>query len=206
VNTADIVDSLIREAPLEGIYTFSDLLHTVREKKFHGVGLSDANGKKTYILFLEGEPEGAILADNKGELFGNKAIYLIGGEDRFTLFLLNPATIERIIFGCRIYDKSHFTRNYSLKLPEIGKKVERIGRLIIAVKNAGGPAAGISLKIRKNGQIVGSDVTNQEGLVSFRLLYDFYEVLIVHNEYDIDIYEISFSSEHHDKPLDLEIG
>lgn len=206
MNTADIVDSLIREAPLEGIYTFSDLLHTVREKKFHGVGLSDANGKKTYILFLEGEPEGAILADNKGELFGNKAIYLIGGEDRFTLFLLNPATIERIIFGCRIYDKSHFTRNYSLKLLEIGKKAEGIGRLIIAVKNAEGPAAGIPIKIRKNGQIVGSDVTNQQGFVSFRLFYGLYEVLLVRNEQDIDVYDFSFAPEHHEQPLDLEIG
>jgi len=206
VNTADIVDSLIREAPPEGIYTYSALLKTVHEKKFHGVGLSDTNGKKTYILFLEGEPEGAILADNKGELFGDKAIYLIGGEDRFTLFPLNPAMVERIVFGCRIYDKSHFTKNYSLKLSEIGKKVERIGRLIIAVKNAGDPAVGIPLKIRKNGQIVGSDVTNQKGLVSFRLLYGLYEVLIVHNEHDIDVYEISFAPEHHEQPLDLEIG
>jgi hypothetical protein len=206
VNTADIVDSLIREAPPEGIFTYSDLLQTVREKKFHGVGLSDTNGKKTYILFLEGEPEGAILADSKGELFGDKAIYLIGGEDRFTLFPLNPAMVERIVFGCRIYDKSHFTSNYSLKLPEIGKKAEGIGRLIIAVKNAGGPAAGISLNIRKNGQIVGSDVTNQQGLVSFRLLYGLYEVLIVHNEHEIDVYDFSFTPEHHEQPLDLEIG
>jgi hypothetical protein len=206
VNTSDIVDDLIREVPPEGIYTYSDLLQTVREKKFHGVGLSETKGKKTYILFLEGEPEGAIVSDSKGELFGNKAIYLIRGEDRFTLFPLNPAMVERIVFGCRIYDKSHFTRSYSLGLPEIGKKAEGIGRLIIAVKNAAGPVADIPVKIRKNGQIVGNDVTNQNGIVSFRLLYGLYEVLIVRTEQDIDVYEFSFASEHHEKPLDLEIG
>lgn len=206
MNTADIVDDLIREAPPEGIFTYSDLLRAVREKKFHGIGVSETREKKTYILFLEGEPEGAILSDTKGELYGNKAIYLIRGEDRFTLFSLNPAMVERIVFGCRIYDKSHFTDTYSLGLPEIGKKAEGIGRLIIAVKNAGAPAPGIIVRIRKNGQIVGNDVTNQNGIVSFRLLYGLYEVLIVRTEQDIDVYEFSFASEHHERPLDLEIG
>ncbi len=206
MNTAEIVDDLIREAPPEGIYTYSDLLRAAREKKFHGAGVSETRGKKTYILFLEGEPEGAILSDIKGELYGNKAIYLIRGEDRFTLFPLNPAVVERIVFGCRIYDKSHFTETYSLGLPEIGKKAEGIGRLIIAVKNAGAPAPGIIVKIRKDGQIVGNDVTNQNGIVSFRMLYGLYELLIVRTEQDIDVYEFSFAPEHHEKALDLEIG
>jgi hypothetical protein len=206
VNNAGIIDDLIREVPPEGIFAYSDLLRTVRQKKFHGVGMSSGRGRKTYLLFLEGEPEGALIADSKGELYGNKAVYLINGDDQFALFPLNPAVVERLIFGCRIYDKSHFTASYSLGLPEIGKKAEGIGRLIIAVKKGAVPATGIAVKVRRNGQIVGNDISDQSGQVSFRLLYGSYEVLIVWNENDIDVYEFSFTPDHQGIPLDLEIG
>ena len=206
VNNAGIIDDLIREVPPDGIFAYSDLLRTVREKKFHGVGMSSGRGRKTYLLFLEGEPEGALIADSKGELYGNKAVYLIGGDDQFALFPLNPAVVERLIFGCRIYDKSHFTASYSLGLPEIGKKAEGIGRLIITVRKEGVPAAGITVKVRRNGQIVANDISGKGGEISFRLLYGPYEVVIVRNENDIDVYEFTFVPDLQGKALDLEIG
>lgn len=206
VESAGIVDDLIREVPPQGIFAYGNLLETAREKKFHGVAMSSVRGKKSYLLFLDGEPEGALISDSKGEIYGDKAVYLIRGEDQFTLYPLNPAVVERIIFGCRIYDKSHFTPSYSLGLPEIGKKAEGIGRLIIVVRREGVPAAGVTVKIRRNGQITGSDISGPGGEVSFRLLYGTYEVLIVRNENDIDVYEFSFSPDIHEKPLDLEIG
>jgi hypothetical protein len=206
VNNAGIIDDIIREVPLEGIFAYSDLLRTVGEKKFHGIGMSSGRGKKIYLLFLEGEPEGALISDSTGELYGDKAIYLIKGEDQFTLYPLNPAVVERLIFGCRIYDKSHFTASYSLGLPEIGKKAEGIGRLIITVRKEGVPAAGITVKVRLNGQIVANDISDKGGEVSFRLLYAPYEVLIVRNENDIDVYEFSFVPDLQGKALDLEIG
>ena len=206
VDSAGIIDDLIREVPPQGIFPYSDLLRMVREKMFHGVGMSSNRGTKTYILFLEGEPEGALISDSTGELYGNKAIYLIRGEDHFTIYPLNPAVVERLIFGCRIYDKSHLTPSYSLGLPEIGKKAEGIGRLIIAIRKGGVPAAGITVKVRRNGQIVGNDISDQSGEVSFRLLYGPYEVLIVRNENDMDVYEFSFAPDLQEKPLDLEIG
>lgn len=206
VESAGIVDDLIREVPPTGIFPYSSLLQTAREKKFHGVAMSSVRGKKSYLLFLDGEPEGALISDSKGEIYGDKAVFLIRGEDQFTLYPLNPAVVERIVFGCRIYDRSHFTSSYSLGLPEIGKKAEGIGRLIIAVKREGAPAAGVTVKIRRNGQIVGSDISGPGGEVSFRLLYGPYEVLIVRNENDIDVYEFSFSPDIQAKPLDLEIG
>jgi hypothetical protein len=206
VNNAGIIDDIIREVPPEDIFTYSDLLRTVSEKKIHGVGMSSSRGRKTYLLFLEGEPEGALISDSTGELYGDKAIYLIKGEDQFTLYPLNPAVVERLIFGCRIYDKSHFTASYSLGLPEIGKKAEGIGRLIITVRKEGVPAAGITVKVRLNGQIVANDISDKGGEVSFRLLYAPYEVLIVRNENDIDVYEFSFVPDLQGKALDLEIG
>ena len=206
MDSAGIIDDLIRELQPEGIFAYPDLLRTAREGKLHGVGMSSSQGRKAYLLFLEGEPEGALISDSKGELYGDKAIYLIRGEDQFSLYPLNPVVVERLIFGCRIYDKSHFTPSYSLGIPEIGKKAEGIGRLIISVRKDGVPAAGITVKVRRNGQIVGNDISDRGGGVSFRLLYGSYEVLIVRNENDIDVYELSFAPDLQGKPLELEIG
>jgi hypothetical protein len=206
VDSAGIVDDLIRDIPPQGTYSYSGLLQTAREEKLHGAGVSSGRGRKTYLLFLEGEPEGALFSDHKGEIYGNKAVYLINREDQFTFYAMDPAVVERIVFSCRIYDKSHFTSSYKLSLPEIGKKTEGIGRLIIVVKHGGIPIPDVAVKIRRNGQIVGNDRTGHGGEVSFRLLHGPYEVLIVRDENNIDVYEFSFSQELQDKPLDLEIG
>jgi hypothetical protein len=206
VDSAGIIDDLIREVPPEGILAYPDLLRKAREKNFHGVGMSSGRGRKAYLLFLGGEPEGALIADSKGELYGNKAVYMIRGEEQFSLYPLAPAVVERLVFGCRIYDKSHFTPSFSLGIPEIGKKAEGIGRLIITIRREGVPAPGVPVKIRRNGQIVGNDISARNGEVSFRLLYGLYEVLIVRNENDIAVYEFSFSPDLQEKPLDLEIG
>jgi hypothetical protein len=206
VNTAGIIDDLVREVPPVGTSLYSDLLQTVRVQKFHGVAISSGAGSRIYLLIIGGEPEGAIIADEKGELYGNKAVYLIKGTDRFTLYPLTPPVVERLVFGCRIYDKSHFKGGYSLGLTEIGKKAEGIGRLVIAVKSDGSPATGMTIKIRRAGQIVGSDVTDREGLVSFRLLFGTYDLLVVREENNIDVYGFSFSPELQEKPLELDIG
>jgi hypothetical protein len=204
--TAYTIDAMIREIPHVGVYPYPDLLRVAREIKFHGVALSVLHDKKIYLLFIGGEPEGAVLADSKGELYGNKAIYLIRGDDRFTLYPLNHEVIERIVFSCRIYDKSHFTKNYTLGIPELGKKAEGIGRLIIAVKKDGQIMAGLPIRIRKDGQIVANDITNAGGIASFRLRFGKYEVLIERQENNIDVYEFSFVPELQEHPLDLEIS
>jgi hypothetical protein len=206
VNTAGIIDDLVREVSPEGVYSYSDLLKTVRQKKIHGVGISGGRDSTTYLLFLGGEPDGAIIADPKGELYGNKAVYLISDKSRFTLYLLSPAVIEQLVFGCRIYNKSHFKDGYSLGLPEIGKKTDGIGRLIITLRKDGSPATGLPIKIRRNGQIVGSDVTDRQGMASFRLMYGKYDLLVVREENNIDVYEFSFHRDLHEEPLELEIG
>jgi hypothetical protein len=206
VNTAGIIDDLVREVAPEGIYSYPDLIKTVLEKKIHGVGISGGRDGTTYILFIEGEPEGAIIADRKGELYGNKAVYLIKEKSRFTLYQLSPEVIERLVFGCRIYNKSHFKGGYSLGLPEIGKKTEGIGRFIVNIRKDGYPAPGLPITIRRGGQIVASDITDRQGMASFRLMYGTYDLLVTREENNIDVYEFSFHQDLHEKPQELDIG
>jgi hypothetical protein len=203
--TAEIIETLIREVEPEGVFQYSDLLPAACDTHFNGIAISYGTRKKIYILFLEGNPEGAVLADSKGELYGDKAIYLIERSDRFTLCRLNPDLIERVILSCRIYDKSHFTCQHSFVPAEFGKKYEGVGRAIIALKKDGVSLPGFPIRIRKDGQIVANDISDINGLVSFRLLYGKYEVLIVRSENNIDVFEFSFIPELQGRQLELEI-
>jgi len=203
--TADIIDDLIREVAPEGVFPYSELLQDARNKIFHGIAVSSVPKKKTYILFIGGYPEGAVLADSRGELYGNKAIYLIHGGDRFTLYPVSPGIVERIVFSCRIYDKSHFTDHYTFGIPEVGKKADGVGRAVITLKKDGELIAGVPIRIRKDGQIVANDITDERGQASFRLLFGKYEVIIVRQENNIDVFEFSFIPELQERPLDLEL-
>jgi hypothetical protein len=205
VNTARIIDDLIKEVTPAGTYPYADLLKTVREKKSHGVGISSVRDGTTYILFLDGDPEGAIIADPKGELYGNKAVYLIRENDRFIFYPISPTVIEQLVLGCRIYNKSHFKGGHSLGLPEIGKKTEGIGKFVVAIRKDGFPVTGLPIKIRREGQIVGNDITDKEGMASFRLLFGTYDLLVIREENSIDVYEFSFHQDLHEKPQELEI-
>jgi len=206
VNTAGIIDDLVREMIPVGIYSYTDLITTVREKKFYGVGISCARDGTTYLLFVEGEPEGAIIADARGELYGNKAVYLISEKNRFTLYPLSSSVIEQLVYGCRIYNKSHFKGGgCSLELPEIGKKTEGVGRFIISIRKDGSPVPGLPIKIRRGGQIMASDITDRQGMATFRLMFGPYSLLVVREEKSIDVYEFTFHQDLHEKPQELDI-
>ena len=65
--TRDIIDDLIREVTPEGSSPYPELLQNARDKNFHGIAVNSAPGTKTYFMFINGYPEGAVLADSKGE-------------------------------------------------------------------------------------------------------------------------------------------
>jgi hypothetical protein len=203
--SSEIIDDLIREVTPEGGFQFSELLQDARYMNFYGIAVSSTPKKRTYILFIGGYPEGAILAESKGELYGDKAVYLIEGGDRFTLYPIDPEVVERMVFSCRIYDKSHFTKHYTFGIPEFGKKAEGVGRAVIALKKDGGKLGGVSIRIRKDGQIVANDVTDENGVASFRLLYGKYEVIIVREKNSIVIFDFLFVPELQGRQLDLEV-
>jgi len=203
--THDIIDDLMNGVSPDGIFPYTDLLKNAHERNFHGIAVNRAQRKKTYILFINGYPEGAVVADNTGELYGDKAIYLIKGSDPFILYPVNPDRVERIVYSCRIYDKSHFTDHYSFSIPEVGKKADGVGKAVIALKKDGGGVAGVPIRIRKDGQIIAHDISDETGQASFRLLFGKYEIIIVRHHDIIDVFEFSFVPELQGRQLDLEL-
>jgi hypothetical protein len=203
--TLDIIDDLIREVTPEGSSPYPELLQKARDKNFHGIAVNSAPGTKTYFMFINGYPEGAVLSDSKGELYGNKAIYQIKGGDRFILYPVNPELVDRIVYSCRIYDKSHFTNHYTFGIPEFGKKAEGVGKAVIALKKDGEILSGVPIRIRKDGHIIANDITDETGQASFRLLYGSYEVIIVSQKNNMEVYEFSFVPELQGRRIDLEL-
>lgn len=206
MKTDEIIDNLVRDSLPEGIYSYTGLVTYAREKKASGIAVSSDKNKKTYILFISGEPDGAVLVDSKGELFGDKAIYLLNGEESFTFYPSDPRIVDRLVLGCRIHTKSHLMRNITDSIPEFGKKTEGVGKVTIAISSRGIPKTGLRVKVRKAGSGVGTDLTNREGKVSFKLMFGRYEIVVPKGEHNVEIYEFDFTPALDRKVLPLELN
>ena len=189
----DILGDLIRGASPHGQFSITELMAYTSQKHISGVACAGDGAKRYYILFSEGEPEGAELFDEEGSLFGNAATYHLKGTEKFTLYPLEPDVADRLILRCRVYDKSHLKKNFSVNLPQIGKKSEGIGIFSMKVVREGKPLAGIQVTIRKGGQVLGSDMTNKDGKVSFKLLHGRYECVVSGKGYSVKAYDFAFA-------------
>ncbi|MBP1929395.1 hypothetical protein J2741_001942 [Methanolinea mesophila] len=189
----DILDDLIRGSSPLGRFSLTELVAYVGQKRISGVACAREGGKRYYVLFSEGEPEGAELFDEQGSLFGNAATYHLKGNEAFTLYALDTPVADRLILRCRVFDKSHLKKNISVSLPQIGKKPEGIGIFSMKVTGEGTPLGGMQVTIRKGGQVLGSDMTNREGRVSFKLLHGRYECVVSGKGYSLRAYDFVFN-------------
>jgi len=105
--------------------------------------------------------------------------------------------------GCRIFEKGHLRKNITYSVPEIGKKSEGIGVINLAVRRDREPLNGVRVSIRKDGKIVGSDVTTGNGEVSFRVMYGNYTCIVQDRSQIVTHFSINFDESHTSHTLDL---
>jgi len=184
---------MVKNSHSVGIFPFNELIIYAASRNLFGVGIGSLKDKKYYILFSEGKPEGAIITDKTGTLVGDRAVYTLREADDYEFYPLNSALIERLILGCRIFDKSHIKRNLALDIPQVGKKSEGIGIFTMIIKKESIPQQGMKIMIRKDGQIMGSDFTNKEGKVSFKLKSGKYEIVLTRKDQGLSLYEVRFN-------------
>ena len=201
----EILDQLVKESPAVGTWPLRELIDFTRSKGTYGIAVAHPEDVKWYVFFAGGEPEGAIMTDERGSLFGDKAIYLLKGTENFALHILDPPVVERFILGCRIYDTSHLIRTKSFNVPQFGKKAEGIGKLILAIKKSGNVQPGVLVTMRKGRQVVGSDITNHEGKVSFKLLYGPYECILSQKNFRVEMFAFKFNASSNEKVIELDI-
>jgi len=190
----EIIEDLVQNSDSMGNFSYSTLIEYVEKENFWGVATGSQRDRKYYILFCGGEPKGALVSDRNGTLAGDRAIFALRDTDDYELFPIDPPVVEQLVLGCRIFDTSHLKKNRSLDIPQLGKRSEGVGIFTMIVMKDGSPQQGLKIMIRKGGQIVGSDFTNNEGKVRFKLKTGRYEIVLTRKSGEISLYEVIFNS------------
>jgi len=192
----ELIGTLLAGAPRLGTFTLPELIRFTQQKKTNGIAVAATNDREFDLAIVNGDPEGAILIEEKGTLYGDKAVMLLTGTERFELFDVKRDLVEAVAMGCRIMEKGHICKSSMDIIPEIGKKSDGLGVLSIAVQRNGEPQNGVRVSIRKDMQMICSDVTTQNGTVTFKLLYGKYDCIVQDRAMMISTYHIIFDAGH----------
>jgi hypothetical protein len=199
----DMIDKILTGSPALGTFTLPDLFRFATKGSVNGIAVSTENEKQQYLAFLAGEPEGAIFLDDKGTLYGDKAVMLFAGVESFTLYEVNPELVDAVVAGCRIFEKSHLKKGNNCEMPEFGKKSAGLGVFTLTIQRHDEPQNGVRVSIRKEGKVVGSDVTTQDGSVGFKLMHGKYDVIVQDRTQQLTTFHVIFSESSTQKILQL---
>jgi len=173
--------------------SISDLAGRAAARKFTGIAWFSRDRKEACILFLEGNPAGAVYTDDQGTLYGDKAMLRFGSGQVFRLHALDPARVESLARISRIYQPLGVLKETSSLVPEIGKKAAGMGTLVIQLRKDGAPRQGLRVSIRRSGKMIGSDHTLGDGTVSFRAEFGEYDCVVQLPSQELRTFRIPFS-------------
>lgn len=104
-----------------------------------------------FLIISRGEPDGAILVDGKGTLFGDLAALHLTGDETFELYPVAQTVVDALTSRCRVFEKSHLKKNGRLDIPiVVGPLTDSVGVLCLTVHDGRAPLAwGPAVTIRK---------------------------------------------------------
>jgi len=193
VKIQDLIATVLKNAEPVGTYNLPDLLREVGKKYATGIATADEGEQQFYLAFIDGEAEGAIYIDEKGTLYGDKAVMMMTDREKYSFYTVAADVVDAVTMGCRIFEKSHLIKNVPSALPEVGVKSGGVGVLTISVRKNGEPQNGVRVSVRKEGKIVGSDISTADGTVSFRLMVGDYECIVQDRNQKISSKRIKFN-------------
>lgn len=199
----DIIDKILKESQPLGTFPFPEMIRFAEKGKVNGIAVSRENEKQQYLAIVSGEAEGAIFIDEKGILFGDKAVILITGVESFTLYDVNPELVNQVVAGCRIFEKAHMKKENRYEIPEFGKKNAGLGVFTLTIQRNNEPMNGVRVSVRKDGQVVGSDVTTVDGSVGFKLMHGKYDVIVQDRDQKLTTFHVLFEESGSHKLLQL---
>jgi hypothetical protein len=199
----ELLDNVLKGSRYLGTYALPDLLAYSSKGGVNGVAVAKEAGCELYLAILNGDPEGAIFVDEKGVLFGDKAILMIKGREKFVLTEIRQDVVDALIMSSRIFDKNRLKKSITSAVPEIGRSSGGIGQLSISVMKEGAPLNGIRVSIRRDGKILGSDITTNNGTVGFRVAFGDYDCIIQDRTQVVTKFRVSFDEAHQSHQLSL---
>jgi hypothetical protein len=199
----DLIGNVIKNSKNLGSRELPELLKFAGKNLVTGIAIAKEPERELYLAFINGDPEGAIYIDEKGTLYGDKAVMMLTDRENYILYEVSADIVDTIIMGCRIFEKSHLRKSIPTLVPEVGRKNIALGVLTIIVKHGEGRQNGFRVSVRKDGKIVGSDVTTDDGTVSFKLLHGMYECILQDRNQVVTTRRLTFDSTHNVITLDV---
>jgi len=199
----DMIDTILTKSQILGTFPLTELIRFAENDRINGIAVSREKEKLQYLAILDGEAEGAIFIDEKGTLFGDKAVMLITDVELFTLYGVNPEQVTSMIAGCRIFEKAHVKKGNPYEIPEFGKKNAGLGVFTLTLQKNNEPQNGVRVSIRKDGKVVGSDVTTQDGSVGFKLMHGSYAVIVQDRNQQLTTFHVEFEESSSHKILQM---
>ena len=191
----EIIGTLLEDSPRVGTFTLPELIKYAQSQRIDGIAVAIGGNREFDLAILDGKPEGAIFIDEKGTLYGDKAVMLLSGNEKFDLYPVKRDLVEAVTVGCRILENGHICKPMDI-VPEIGKKSNGLGVVSIAVQQNGEPQNGVRVSIRKEGQMICNDITTQNGTVGFKLLFGKYDCVVQDRAQMIHTFHIIFDPNH----------
>jgi hypothetical protein len=198
----ELIGTILAGSTRLGTFTLSELIRFTQSKSTNGIAVAVRENREFDLAILDGEPEGAILLDEKGTLYGDKAVMLLTGTEKFELYDVKRDLVEAVVMGCRILEKGHIRKSSMDMIPEIGRKSDGLGVLSVAVQRNGEPQNGVRVTIRKEGQMITNDITTN-GSVDFKLLYGKYDCIVQDRAMMISTFHIIFDIGHSKITLEI---
>jgi hypothetical protein len=201
----DLLENIFKGSKYVGGYTLHDLFQYTSLRRTNGIAVAKESNHENYLAFIDGEAEGAIYIDETGSLYSDKAVMMIKGHEKFELYDVKPDVVDAVVMGSRIFEKTHLRKSSPSVIQEIGKKSEGMGVLRLTILKDNVPQNGVNVSVRSQGKILGSDITTDEGDVSFKLTYGKYECIVMDRAQTLTSFFIKFDDPNSKIPLDLNV-
>jgi hypothetical protein len=201
----DLLENIFKGSKYVGGYTLHDLFQYTSLRRTNGIAVAKESNHENYLAFIDGEAEGAIYIDETGSLYSDKAVMMIKGHEKFELYDVKPDVVDAVVMGSRIFEKTHLRKSSPSVIQEIGKKSEGMGVLRLTILKDNVPQNGVNVSVRSQGKILGSDITTDEGDVSFKLTYGKYECIVMDRAQTLTSFFIKFDDPNSKIPLDLSV-
>ncbi len=179
------------------------MLKFTSTQKFNGIALAKDDERAFYLAFLSGEPEGAIYADHGEIFYGDNAAKLMPYGIPFMLHAVNVEIVTSLVMGCRLFEKSLVKTHTVTEIPQIGVTSTGIGVLTITIIQGNTSLNGVRVSMRKDGLMVGSDITTGTGSCGFRLMYGDYTCIVEDRLQRVKFFNIRFDRTHDHIVLNL---
>jgi hypothetical protein len=201
----DLLENIFKGSKYVGIFMLHELFQYASLRKINGIAVAKEDAHENYLAFIDGEAEGAIYIDETGSLYSDKAVMMIKGHEKFELYDVKPDVVDAVVMGSRIFEKNHLRKSLPSVIPEIGKKSEGIGVLELIIQKDTIPQNGVSVSVRNQGKILGSDITTDEGDVRFKLTHGKYECIVMDRAQTLTTFFIKFDDSNSKIILDLNV-